>query len=328
MYYYDLLNIIACVAVVVLHQNGGTYWTFSDTKAWNWSILIETLFFWAVPIFFMLTGATLIGFEDRYNLQAYFKKRIFRTFVPFILFSLFAGVCFHKITASASWSDVLINLLDAQMLNIYWFFIPLFYLYLLMPAISKIRFWDKSLIEYTIVVLVFLNALPLINSLCNYDFRYSHNDMFGPVMYAVMGYYFSRYFVGRKFKIIVSILAITCFVIRAVSIYCLSHSASETSRLLTNYYYPTIIFPAIAIFVLMKDVNISQGLGKYLRNLSSLSLGVYLLHYFVIIAEGHLITTSGNPIMVTLLLACLTYLICISLVYTIKKIPIIRLLIP
>lgn len=57
--YYDFLNILATVAVVYMHCNGLVH-TYSDTWAWRQALIIEVLCYWAVPVFFMLSGATLI----------------------------------------------------------------------------------------------------------------------------------------------------------------------------------------------------------------------------------------------------------------------------
>ncbi|XCB29844.1 hypothetical protein RQN30_11930 [Arcanobacterium hippocoleae] len=40
-------------------------------KNWAAALAIETIFFFAVPIFFMLTGATLLRYRDRYDTQTF-----------------------------------------------------------------------------------------------------------------------------------------------------------------------------------------------------------------------------------------------------------------
>ena len=66
--YFDLLNIFACFAVVALHVNGAVH-TFAKTRNWVSCMFIEALFYFAVPVFFMLTGATLINYRKRYYLE-------------------------------------------------------------------------------------------------------------------------------------------------------------------------------------------------------------------------------------------------------------------
>lgn len=61
----DVVNIAACVAVVALHVNGGI-WGFARNLNWAMMLITECVCYWAVPVFFMITGATLL--EYRVNL--------------------------------------------------------------------------------------------------------------------------------------------------------------------------------------------------------------------------------------------------------------------
>lgn len=73
--YFDLLNIAACICVVAMHCNGIVH-TYSDARCWKTSLIVETVAFWAVPVFFMLTGATLVEYRKRYSTKEFFVKRI------------------------------------------------------------------------------------------------------------------------------------------------------------------------------------------------------------------------------------------------------------
>lgn len=48
--YFDVLNIIACIAVCYLHCNGEVH-VFSNSRLWKESLIIEVLCYFAVPIF-------------------------------------------------------------------------------------------------------------------------------------------------------------------------------------------------------------------------------------------------------------------------------------
>ena len=62
--YFDILNICSCMAVVFLHHNGIVH-NFSNTRAWRESLIVECGFYWAVPIFLMLSGATLLNYRSK-----------------------------------------------------------------------------------------------------------------------------------------------------------------------------------------------------------------------------------------------------------------------
>ena len=86
--YFDLLNICACICVVALHCNGIVH-SYSDARCWKTSLIVETVAYWAVPVFFMLTGATLMDYRKKYSTKEYFIKRFTKTLIPFIAWSLF-----------------------------------------------------------------------------------------------------------------------------------------------------------------------------------------------------------------------------------------------
>ena len=92
--YIDVLSVLAALAVVSLHTNG-CFWQFSATERyWKTANIIEGLCYFAVPIFFMINGATLIDYRSRYSTVEFFKKRVMKTVIPFISWSLI-GILFR-----------------------------------------------------------------------------------------------------------------------------------------------------------------------------------------------------------------------------------------
>lgn len=49
-YYIDTLTILSCIAVVYLHANG-IFWTHPSGRLWLTSNVIESFFYFAVPVF-------------------------------------------------------------------------------------------------------------------------------------------------------------------------------------------------------------------------------------------------------------------------------------
>ena len=56
--------------------------------------MIECVFYFAVPVFFMISGAMLIDFNKKYSLREYFTKRINKALIPYIVWS-FLGLAFQ-----------------------------------------------------------------------------------------------------------------------------------------------------------------------------------------------------------------------------------------
>ena len=69
--YFDVLNVLACLCVIGMHCNGAVH-VFSDTYVWRQSLLVDVLAYWAVPVFIMLSGATLMNYRRRYSTKVFF----------------------------------------------------------------------------------------------------------------------------------------------------------------------------------------------------------------------------------------------------------------
>lgn len=81
--YLTVLSVVACLSVLCLHINGG-FWTYRNSFLWYFSNFVECLFYFAAPVFFMITGATLIDYNKRYSTRQYAKKRLTRVGIPFL----------------------------------------------------------------------------------------------------------------------------------------------------------------------------------------------------------------------------------------------------
>ena len=88
----------------------------------------------------MISGAMLIDFNKKYSLREYFTKRINKTLIPYIVWS-FLGLAFQiwylqsVLPSNVNITYILNGLLNGNLVNVYWFFIPLFCAYLTIPNI-------------------------------------------------------------------------------------------------------------------------------------------------------------------------------------------------
>ena len=64
--YFDILNILAIISVIALHHSGIVH-ANPNIRAWNTSLIVECLCYFAVPVFIMLSGANLLTYRDKYD---------------------------------------------------------------------------------------------------------------------------------------------------------------------------------------------------------------------------------------------------------------------
>lgn len=296
--YFDLLNIFACFAVVALRVNGAVH-TFAKTRNWVSCMFIEALFYFAVPVFFMLTGATLMNYRKRYDTGAFFKKRIFKTFVPFMIWSII-GICWSifytkgmKISDINTPAKFISAVINCKGMGIYWFFPALFSVYLTIPLFSLVdedkRIGKKGIFTYLILVYIMLNVLlPFVCRLTGIQWNSALNAVScgGYVVWFLIGYLLANTDINKKFRILIYILGLIGFFMYFYLTVQNSFKTGRFDKTYAGYMNIPAIFMGTAVFVFFKYgkwnfIDKHEKAVRLVRNLSAASFGVYLIHYYL-----------------------------------------------
>lgn len=343
--YFDLLNIFACFAVVALHVNGAVH-TFAKTRNWVSCMFIEALFYFAVPVFFMLTGATLMNYRKRYDTGTFFKKRIFKTFIPFIIWSII-GICWSVFyTKGMTSSDInspakfISAVINCKGMGIYWFFPALFSVYLTIPLFSLVdedkRIGRKGIFTYLILAYIVLNViLPFICRLTGIQWNSAFNAVScgGYVVWILIGYFLAGTDIKKKFRILIYILGLLGFFMYFYLTVQKSFKTGSFDKTYAGYMNIPAIFMGTAVFVFFKYgkwsfIEKHEKAVKFVRNLSAASFGVYLIHYYF---KDFSIRHFGIDPRSTVYRIAGTFIIyglSVLIVRVIQKIPVIRKMVP
>lgn len=281
--YYDVLNVVSCFSVVCLHCNGYIH-SFIKDEWWWLRVLIEVVFYFAVPVFFMLSGATLFNFRERYTVSTFYKKRIYRTLIPFLFWGVFFyALHFVRDNDPICWTNIIGNFFTGHIpFTNYWFFIPLFALYIFIPFLSHIVLNVSSrCLLFLILLLVLLQSfIPTVCDMFGINIEYSLPMGGAYLVYALLGYYLSTTNVQLKdvAYYLVAILALLSLVIRYILIY----GSDEKVTAYFTYMGLYVYFPSIFVFLTAKRYFSYSQFADKLKFLSAKSLGVYLIHTFLI----------------------------------------------
>lgn len=291
---YDLLNICACISVVILHVNG-SLWNFSLENHWYVSMMVETIFYWAVPVFFMLSGATLLDYRKRYSTRVFFEKRFRKTVIPFLFWSvvaIFWAVFISKyisIDKISSIRGIINTVLNAEAMSIYWFFPALFSIYLCIPVLSAIPEKMRKNIYLYLIIYSFISSsiFPLLGPLFGI---YVNANLINPlngggfVMFVLIGYYITRYPIKIKNRILIYLFGIFGIVTRYFYTILNSRKLGVFDKTMFGYsYFPSVLL-SVAVFTLFWYTDwsfIHEKAGRIIKRIASDSFGVYLVHFYI-----------------------------------------------
>lgn len=341
--YITLLSVISCFAVIMLHING-CFWGNVKEEYWISANIIECLFYFGVPCFLMISGTTLIDYRERYTTKEYFKKRVFKTLIPYIIWSFVALIYrlgMGEISPSnISFSFVMNGLINGQMLGIYWFFPVLFIMYLVIPIIAYIPKENRMrVLQYTIIIgFIICSLVPFILNVAGLNlivWPYVSSYLVGPFIYVALGYVIKNIEISKIKKIIIYILGIAGFLTHCMGTYFLSTAKGELVQLFKGYYTPICYFYALAIFVLIKEISkyLMKGRFKsFTEFVGQYTFSIYLTHYFIMQVVLQLFMTAfhvdGTSIAYRLTAIFFIVPIIILLTWIVRKIPILKHTVP
>ena len=332
--YITYLNVYASLAVVMLHNNG-ILWQHPTGRTWYSAICIETFFYCAVPLFFMITGCTLIDYSKKYSTKEFFKKRIKKTIIPFIAWSFIGMLYFCYIYQTWDYfnkpvSEIVSNILNTNYIGIYWFFIPLFSVYMCIPILDKIT--DKmNVFKYmTGLGFVFLGILPFLCNLIhiNYNHELVPKMVSGYVLYSILGYYLSHKELSKKQRKLIYLLGIVGFFSNFIGTAMLTDVENEINELFRGPYNWPYFFQTMAFFVLFQNIEIHEKIDKYLNWLSTKTFGIYLIHIYLVWEIPKLLNVNTYSLMWRILGGLVIYILSAFIVALLQKIPVIKKIVP
>lgn len=339
--YIDFASVVSAISVVLLHTNG-CFWQFSDTERyWKTANVIECFFYFAVPVFFMISGATLLDFYKRYGLREYLFKRIRKSVIPYVAWSilglLFQIVYLQQININDVGKKYIVNgLLSGQLVGVYWFFIPLFCIYLSIPlfaAVSEDK--RKGLFTYLAAVCFIINVfIPFILNISSIKITFPISINVGSeyLLFVILGYLLSRYDLERNLRYIIYVLAVIGLLMHIIGTYELSMGAGQIVGTYKGYLNIPSTLYSVGVFVFFKYCGRSLMHNIFINRLVNIlkkyTLGIYLIHWYIlqiIIKEfsvdiKSIIFRLGAPIIIIV--------IAIILIWSVRKIPIVRNILP
>lgn len=338
---FDLMRIIACLGVIMIHADVFNQLDSYSTNSLSYQgiNIWGTLSRWAVPAFVMLSGMFVIPKSGKESLKQLFVKRVIRMVVAYIVWSAiysFYNVFFlNKVYSGTKIKTFLDGCFSGE--THMWYLLMLAGLYIISPLLNVLleHLSDKMILYWIGAMFVFTSIIPfidkvnirfistIISSMTGYmDLQF----LCGWTLYFVLGYVFSKRETSKNINIIIGIVSAISFVFTFIATVVYSYFNGKAYGVL-DYMYPNIVLYSVGIFFFFKDIvskiNFSEKIQKIIVSLSSLTFGIYLIHYLVleVLCKFGINITMFHPILSIPVLAVITFCIGGLIVWLIRKIP-------
>lgn len=328
------LRVVATVSVIFLHVASEILYQYgcvSDFVWWTGNIY-DSLVRFCVPVFVMLTGVLMLS--RTYELDDFLKKRFSRIVLPFLFWSFVYAMFSLNDNITSGYKMSFLEILD-WIMNLFlngssyhlWYIYMIIGIYLFIPIISK---WVQNATEKEILYFIsiwiftlFINQPILSNFRINIDLIYFS----GFIGYVVLGYYLSiKSFAYSKRTInsIAILLIITGVIITIFGTYFLSYRNHNFDEYFYNYNTFNVLIVSIGVFLLFKNLEISNPIVTKTTNfISTYSYGIYLVHVLVLRFMKTLKIDYDfvNPIFAIPLATLICLFVSAFIVYGINKLP-------
>lgn len=336
----DLLNIVACAGVLLLHSTNGEVHSFSGIPSADWYIGLFThsFFLWPVNVFFMISGFTLLQslIVNKYEwggVKQFYNKRLKRLAFPVIAWNtLYMLMYILRSILKENDLETFPNMIKHFLLFEYngymWFFVPLIMIYLSLPFFSVfVHNADRQLLRLYLIIGLIMGCIPPLDPEFTIRENFSNIYLMGSrfLYFTVAGYYIGHYHISYKTRRMIYI----CSLLSMITVF-------TGTMLLTlympnhyNYFIEYINIPctisAMGVFLFFKyhkweNIVKNAHTENFIVHWSSCSLGIYLIQSAWFTLLGHLHICDNH----ILLKFIVMYMVCIISVWIIKHIPIMK----
>lgn len=338
--YITLLSVISAIAVVFLHAQFA-FFAFSTDRYWFTATIIRGIFYFAVPVFFMITGATLIDYKDRYSTKDFFYKRIKKVVIPFLIWSIIALLYRLFYTKSINFSSlnfqsIFNGIMESKYQNVYWYFPVCISVYLCIPLFASIqKDKRKNIFTYLVIAAFVLNILlPFINNILKLKLTLPIKISVASdyLLFVLAGYLLSHYELNKKKRIGIYLLGLVGLLMETFGTYFLSIHQNTIVYTFSGYCNVPCVLYSISIFVFIryfgaKVMNCSV-INKLIKCLGKYTFAIYLIHMFVRESLVKQFNLNTITIIYRLFSPFLVIGICIIITIILRKIKYIKEIVP
>ena len=277
----DLLKVLACVGVVLLHTTMGG---FKDTGSWNLLTYLYYLGTYSIPLFFMVNCYLLLG--KREITSHYILQKVKWILITVSSWNIIVWLFKRDFTVNPI-KKIVGSLIQKGYFFQFWFFGALILIYLCLPILSKFL---NSKRRY-LYILALLIVIGFIVELANIFFQRPLQThvmqtfrLWTWFFYYILGGYIAQFNVDNlkyRFKNWMKIVSMLLVLISPIILFFLAKNTYH--NLFAEYFYDILFvkFTSLGIFLMVLTLSLNENGSKWIVSLSNQTMGVFVIHTYV-----------------------------------------------
>lgn len=315
IYYLDILRVLSILAVIAIHVTATNVSNLQNMDAFPWwsDNILNSFSRSAVPVFFMISGALLLGNGKNENIGDFLKRKLPRIGIPFLVWSIIYSALKHYVIEPdypgiLSFGKTLVEeILKDSVYHHLWFVYVMMGMYFVIPFINKML---KNTTQQELLIAVILwffvtiayttfQGIYFIKAEEYFYIRFFDIPFYsGYLGYFILGFYLRKQEFGRKIKRVIYAAGGLSLLAAPILTYFITRGKGVLNELFYGNFSVTTFFSAVAVFVLFKNIaweeKINKRMMRLIVSMSDAAFGIYLIHLLVQIYLVRCVETSNR----------------------------------
>ncbi|TVX93579.1 acyltransferase [Paenibacillus agilis] len=314
--YIDILRILSIVAVIALHTTADLLIRSTDfnSSSWWFSNILNSIARFAVPVFFMISGAMMLKVNVT-SYRSFYIKRILPLFLALVSWSIIYDlynqfyILKYELTLWQYVPGFGYRLIMNQNYVHLWFLYVIIAIYMTVPLISKLvkvcgekdlRYFIIGWFTISIVYQLISDTVVRVTGQSLYIISMNIPLFTGFLGYFVLGYYLFHYELPQRVKHVLFNIGVASFFITPIATYFVSQYKGSLDEMFYGNFSITTFFMAVAVYLYYQEKetsmheNLNHKIHIVIGSLSKASFSIYLIHLLVELAISRRVEVDAS----------------------------------
>lgn len=277
----DLLKVLACVGVVLLHTAMGG---FKETGSWNFSTYLYYLGTYSIPLFFMVNGYLLLG--KREITYSYILQKVKWILITVSSWSVIIWLFKRDFTVNPI-KKIVGSLIQKGYFFQFWFFGALIIIYICLPVLKKFLNSKRSYLYILSVLLVVGLIFELTNIVLQMPIQTYVIQTFRLwtwLFYYLLGGFIAQLdidIIKNRFKRWMKVVVVLLFLISPLILFFLARTTYH--NFFAEYFYDILFVKVVSlgIFLTILTLTVNEKRSESIVSLSNQTMGVFIIHTYI-----------------------------------------------